>query len=78
MFQDIAYSWVSTEVDHTIPIKDKPKKNKFENMGKSQIRRYWESRVEISMKNKNEGMENIYIKNNSIQKLINKSTIESR
>ena len=40
----IAYSWVSTKVDHTVPIDNEPTKTEFENMGKYQRRNYCKNR----------------------------------
>ena len=42
--QEIASSWVSTEVDYTVSIDDKPTKPEFDNMKKLQRRRYWKNR----------------------------------
>ena len=33
MYQYIASSWVSTEVDYTIPVNDKPTQDEFKNIG---------------------------------------------
>ena len=51
MCQDIAISWVSTEVDYIVPIGDKPTKIELDAVGKSQRRQKWENREEIILEN---------------------------
>ena len=44
--QDVASSWVSTEVDYTDSIDDKPTKQELKLMGNAQKIRYWNKREE--------------------------------
>ena len=53
--QDFPSRWVSTEVDYTVMINDKPTKIRYK-MVKAQIRRYQENRGDFLNKNRNESI----------------------
>ena len=80
--QDVALSWVSTEVDYISPIEDKPTKQELKLMGNAQkdVTGKWEKYI---MDNKNEGMkrENFHLKkqlNTISNRYKNNYTIETK